>query len=287
MAPTKIIGYGDRTEFDQANVDELQASLDRLTANVDRWNQGNYCTVNNDGEGVDPLTDDHLEAGTYHDFELSAELIAELRAKRGTGRRNYAEHMLPIADCGTAFCVAGDVAVHNGYTFVALPHEQTTYRVVPTSSVPRVFTTPDPFDIDMRDASVVAREVLNISSSDASRLFSSGNSLFTIWALGYGLTGGRLKLPESLPHANNGDSHMITPALDTAQDVRDAIMLTMLTYETHTSLWRRMLPIIDLDRTRELLATVDADEMREKFRVPVGYAKSCLKQADEVLEREG
>lgn len=246
--PSITIRPGDETDFDQTNVDELQASLGRLTANVDRWKQRNYCTITGD-DGIDQLTDEHLETGVYHDFELAADLVKKLRLRRDSGSRYT---LLPVANCGTAFCVAGDVDVHNGWTFVGSPHDTYTMHVIPTSDVPQMLE--DGYADHVREAHHVAREVLNVSDADATTLFAPDNSLVRIWTFGYALTGGRLTLPDALPAVDPRVNDDVTgsPELKTAQAVRDAVMIDLAGYTWLHDNTDRFYRLLDLERLSEL-----------------------------------
>lgn len=207
------------TEF-QENTSELQGALDRLTANIERWEQSAYCRISG---GVDELTEDHLAAGVYHDFVLEPETVEALRSKsHGLPISN-----LPVADCGTAFCVAGDVVTHAGWTFVANASNSSAAYVVRKTEVNALLR--DSNSVQVRDADVLARETLGLTSRESGRLFHSDNTLFDIWALGYWVTDGALRLPDSLPETTmfHGEGDVITPQLKTADEVRAAIHVTL------------------------------------------------------------
>lgn len=200
----------------RADVPKLQDALDRLTANIDRWKQENYCHI---AGGVDKITESHLEAGVYHDFVLEPETVEALRSKDF----EWPYVGVPVADCGTAFCVAGDVVARSGWTFVARVNDYSATTVVPTSQVNALLRGAT--DVDKRDVDSVARETLRLLSYEAGRLFHSENTIFDIWAIGYWISKGTLRLPDSLPETTNDfdDGIVVTPALATAHEVRVAI----------------------------------------------------------------
>lgn len=229
MSPTQVIKPRDDTDPEQTNVPALQQVLDHVTANIDAWRQSDYAWINN---GVDVLTEKHLEAGVYHDFVLEPETVAYIRERRTDGLHSS----LPVGTCGTAFCVAGDLVVQNGWTFVVNAYSYGASRVVPTPMINRYIR--GEFDIDDDDNNVeresdhVAREILNISGLDARRMFAPNNSIFDIWAIGVVVSGNRLTLPDALPEVRRDDGGdvddgevgaLVTPAVTSPAEVRDAI----------------------------------------------------------------
>lgn len=168
----------------------LQASMDRITTNLARWNQNAWCDLNGEAE---PITEAHAEAGRYHDFELPAELIAEISR---TGDRS--EGWVPVADCGTAFCLAGDIAVNNGYTFVTQVYADGANDVVRTVDLPQFLC--NSMTVREQSASAVALDLLGVpyGCGNVRQMFAAENSLLDLWAYGYAFTEGRLRLPESL-----------------------------------------------------------------------------------------
>ena len=168
----------------------LQASMDRIMANLARWNQNAWCDLNGEAE---PITEKHAKAGRYHDFELPAELIAEIN-RTGVCDSGW----VPVANCGTSFCLAGDIAVNNGYTFVTQVWADGANDVIRTVDLPNFLRGSD--DVMERSASVVALELLGVPyDSSVRQMFSADNSLLDLWAYGYGFSEGRLRLPESIP----------------------------------------------------------------------------------------
>lgn len=200
----------------RADVPKLQDALDRLTADIDRWKQENYCHI---AGGVDKITESHLKAGVYHDFVLEPETIEVLRTKSV----EFPYIGVPVADCGTAFCVAGDVVAHSGWTFIARATDSSTTTVVPTTQVNALLRGAS--NVTVRDVDNVARETLRLLSFEAGRLFHSENTLFDIWAIAYWISKGTLRLPDSLPETTSDfdEGAVITPGLATAHEVRVAI----------------------------------------------------------------
>lgn len=259
MPVTRVIAPYDDPTPDQANVDELEAVLQLITDDQKRWEQGRFCQV---PEGVDDITEDHLAAGVYHDFVLSPEVVEALRDR---WRNLYA----PVANCGTALCVAGHVSVRNGWTFIARTGEDSASRVVPTSQVDLLLKHGCYSDeVDTKESADVAREVLNVPHSEASALFAGGNNLVDLWALGYAITGGRLKLPTSLPEGKKSWSDTpITNALPTADDVLDAIHLD-LAIQAYYRQYRHHARYVDAARVLPLLADTTEARQRRAFLLP-------------------
>lgn len=189
------------------NVSALQDTLDRLTADIARWDQSTWCRLRADaGTGAaDPLTPANLETLRYHDFKLSDDLVAELRHQDADTLR---DNIVPIADCGTSFCVAGDVCVNNGYTFVAKPGDPSTVSVVLTRELELVLR--ENFDTDtLQSAPYVAQEILDLNHAEANTLFVGNRSLPELWGLAYLYTDGEIVLPESLPESERWDSDLL------------------------------------------------------------------------------
>lgn len=172
----------------------LQAALDRVTANPEGWYQGSWCYIPDE---VDPITREHAEAGVYHDFVLPESLIAEIKSE-GTKQYGY----VPVANCGTAFCLAGNIVVHHGYTFVGSPFSDAASAVVKSDEVTELLRNYNSDGVRMYSASNAALELLGVddtlNDSKVRVMFNGSNSLLDLWAYGYGFTGGKLKLPESL-----------------------------------------------------------------------------------------
>lgn len=234
-----------------ANVATLQDTLDHLTTQLDRWYQGDYCKVN--GE-VEPLTNEHLEAGVYHDFELSPELVDVLR-KKSDSERSYMP--LPVADCGTSLCVAGDAAVRNGYTFVAAAFDSSSSQVVKTTDVERYIK--DPYAVSAQEAWEVGREVLGLDYTNATRLFSGQRNLIEIWAIAFAASGGQLKLPDALPETRGYGGVLVTSALDSPAAVKRAVHQRLWKYVRFDD-WRDYARFIDQRAIDADLETEIVDE---------------------------
>lgn len=189
------------------NLPALQDTLDRLTANISRWDQAGWCRLRADvGTGeADPLTPENLATLRYHDFKLSDDLVAELGNQDPDVLR---ENIVPIADCGTSFCVAGDVCVSNGYTFVAKPGDGSTVAVVLTRELALVLR--ENCDPDaLQSAPYVARDILGFSALQANAMFVGNRSLPELWGLAYLFTDGEIVLPESLPASKRWDAGLL------------------------------------------------------------------------------
>lgn len=261
MTITRVIEAYDPSTPEVANVDELAAVLTHVTTDQKSWEQNSFCTV---PDGVDELTESDLKAGVYHDFTLSAEVVESIRNR-------YATYHLPIANCGTALCVAGHVAVRNGWTFIASYGADSASKVIPTPQVNTLLAGGwhGNDDLDVRDSGEVARQVLNINQHDANALFAGGNTLLDLWAAGYAITGGRLPLPDSLPEARKAWGGIsVTNALPTADDVLDAVHLDLafMTYFRHTPRWVKY---VDVDRVLPLLRDTERAAERREQLVPV------------------
>lgn len=262
--PNQVVHpFGPRTP-EAANVEEFQAVLDHITEHPETWNQGRFCDV----LGLaDAITSEHLEAGVYHDFELDEHVVAELRDRPAVNRD------VPVNTCGTAFCVAGHVAIRNGWTFIISPGDESAHVVIPTPQVGEYLAygryAHDGPRIDARNSSGVARDVLNITEYDAGRLFSSGNDLVDLWALSYGMTAGRLTLPDRIPGTTYADG------LATPEDVHTAIhlRLLMMTFwgtetETHLAKYvdiKRLELLLEDDARREPM--VSGSELAKALRM--------------------
>lgn len=211
-----------------ANTAIFQDTLDRLTGDLTRWRQSCWASIP-DG-GVDIITEADIAAGRYHDFELSPETQQALLE-----RLNYVSdldgQLLPVANCGTSFCVAGDVCVNNGYTFMAEPYEHTATRVTPTSMI-NIALIDNTYDV-LLDADVVASELLGVTTFESNALFAMWRTLPEIWGIAYALTDGAVTLPEKLPASRAVDRFRDNlkydvPATETAVETRRAIFTGLL-----------------------------------------------------------
>lgn len=245
MSPTKVIGVDDATDPEQMNVPALQHVLDHITENIDSWQQGDYAYV---PHGADRLTERDLKEGVYHDFVLEPETVEYLRGKISDRLVNVE---VPINTCGTAFCVAGDLAVQNGWTFVIANRNSAASTVVPTPLV-NAFLRDEHEAVNTRAAHDVAREILNVDRDDARSLFAGSNSIFDIWMIGYALSDGRLTLPDSLPATDTTTTS--TPAVDGADAVRDAINLTLGCYAWYYR-ERRFAHLVDVNALETMFAS--------------------------------
>jgi hypothetical protein len=217
LSPTEVTDhmlYRRATDL-EPNVAVIQETLATVTARLGRWDQANWCRVPG---RVDRLRASDLDAGVYHDFELDAETVAYLRQEYENFRSLPIR--LPIADCGTSFCVAGDVAVRHGWTFVGHAGEATSEQVMPTDAINpflRGEVTP------VHNVSRVAATILGLSGADAHMLFSGNNGLLDIWAIGHAVTGGQLVLPDELPDTSYTNASVRSPAIIGRDEVRDAV----------------------------------------------------------------
>lgn len=182
----------------------MQDTLNRLTAKIERWRQNTWCGIPG---GADPISDENIESGTYHDFTFSPELVEWFNSPDGRMRRSWGENVVPVANCGTSFCVAGDVCVTNGYTFVAMVGSIHAGAVVKTDELDETLRM-SRFNLagDVKyDPATVAATILDISRGDANVLFHQSRSLAEIWGVAYALTDGEITLPETLPDTTKRD----------------------------------------------------------------------------------
>lgn len=178
------------------NVEPLQRALDTITLDIVAWNQGSWCTLTGGGK-IDPITEENVEAGTYHDFELTDYVRTALIEKISDGapRDGYA----PIGTCGTALCLAGHLCVQNDFTFVGYVGDVTASHVVPNDQIADVLAGKMLWG--RMSASDAALKVLGVHGSSVVRqLFSGSLSLPQLWGYAYALTNGALRLPDTLPH---------------------------------------------------------------------------------------
>lgn len=211
------------TQLDDLDLELLQTTVDRIVTDIDRWNQKFWCDIR--GE-IDLLTEDNLDTGVYHDFTLEPQTIETLKScvnSDGTVTTSF----LPVADCGTAFCVAGDVAVMTGHTFVAERFSNTAWGVVPTAQLqPFLRREPDEdgHDIMPVEADVVARRALRISMYHANLLFDGGNDIYQVLAAAFLISQGRLVLPDAVPAKRDKYNDLVTSATTTPENVRRKVM---------------------------------------------------------------
>lgn len=235
------------------NIEAMQDTLNRLTEKIDRWRQSTWSWV---PDGVDPITDEDAAKGTYHDFELSQEFFEWYNSEEAAPRKEWGDLFLPIADCGTSFCVAGDVCVANGYTFVAPIGEKYAGQVVKTKELETALRDPDGIRERDHGADVVAQEILGLTYSEASVLFHQTRSLPEIWGIGYAITGGQLRLPETLPESTRrdgfGDSVLVSGTTN-AIETRRAIFNALRSVGETNADWRHL-----ARRELDKLSTVEA-----------------------------
>jgi hypothetical protein len=258
FTPTRVITAFGESDHTQSNVDELHAVLTLITNDLTRWEQRSFCAIPG---GADRITKQTLEAGVYHDFPLSKTTIDVLHERvERYGMVDY----VPVANCGTALCVAGHVDVRNGWTFIAPVNEFGASVVIPTPQVDALLTQGQyGDDVTAREAAEVAREILNITDEDAGALFSASNNLLDLWAIGFAITAGRLPLPTTLPATRSASGSV--PELTTAEDVRDAVQLTLVCRGYYRG-YRNYVRYVDVDRMLMLLAnTPQAQSHRDRI----------------------
>jgi hypothetical protein len=206
-----------------ANVEILQDTLDRTTRDISRWWQANWATIPG---GADELTEEVIETGQYHDFVLTEYTRQVLRDRLSTDPWELAGHVVPIANCGTKYCVAGDIVVNNGFTFVGEANDNTATYVIETDRVNEALQQNS--WATFRTAEDVAADLLGIGTSEAGTLFAMWRSLPEIWGIAYALTDGALMLPEKLPETMQRTRNLYVndveiPATETAVETRRAI----------------------------------------------------------------
>lgn len=272
----------DERTLDDLNLELLQTTIDRIIADISRWDQSLWCNLHGD---VDTMTVLDLKAGVYHDFTLeprTIDALKELVNSDGTVSTEF----LPVADCGTAFCVAGDVAVATGHTFVAERFAHSAWAVVPTAKLqPFMRGEPDenghritPLDVD-----IVARDELRLSKYHANALFDGGNDIYQVLAVAFLLSQGRLVLPDAVPAKLDRFNETITDSADTPAEVRRAVMraagYSVLTKSMLYSFARFIdLDVIDpegtshfwdlqLDRLRDIIAAQTETEIETETEI--------------------
>lgn len=222
------------TYMTDAGVAELQATLDRITADPTLWGQTNWASVGGGAGVVDKPTLADVEAGTYQGFALPD-------AVRDTWRRWLTDDQfsyfsrLPVANCGTTFCVAGDVVTRNGWVFVADQGESVAARIVHEDKLSEYLAWGGAAVADEPDE--VAVDLLSLTSNDADKLFALWNTLPTLWAYAYAFSEGRITLPAALPEVTSWRDGVRTnnepsPAVANPADVRSLILNVM------RELWR-------------------------------------------------
>jgi hypothetical protein len=152
-------------------LDILQKTLDDLHANPSRHDQATY-------------------------FMSGAVLISP----------NAPGRSVMQVDCKTAYCLAGDALINNGYTFVAIPgrfglagYPEPTgafsvEHVIHTDDVGTYLNGGHVYPQHAHDA---ARELLGLTYGQADHLFAGTNTRLQLWALAYCITAGRIALPDT------------------------------------------------------------------------------------------
>jgi hypothetical protein len=171
-----------------ANLPALQARLDKITGDLEHWNQKLYFTVPKGVVKGQPLLN------VQNRFGQPASIACSIPAS-----------------CGTAACLAGDQALADGWIFVyrglsiggrgGVPRELLVDSVISPSVLNRAFDNVIN-DADIHPVFEVARVALGLDGTEADALFGADNSLLDLWTLAYCLTDGEIVLPSELP----GDS---------------------------------------------------------------------------------
>lgn len=149
---------------------ELQGALDWTTTHLDSWDQGAWARLT------------ALAGRTPDSFE-------------------------PVPSCGADHCLAGNVAILNGFTFVTEPGRLSTDYVVPNERLTGGPLTED----DLLYIADVAAKILGLDQDRAHRLFFAGNRLVELWALAWAYSGGVLTLPETLPQTHDDGRYLNVP----------------------------------------------------------------------------
>lgn len=146
-----------------AHVQRLQEALDDLTAHPEKHNQATWFS-----------TSDRV----YEDRKPDLRVVK--------------------ADCNSVMCLAGDVAVNNGYTFVVRPNSNVAEEVISNDLIDRMLAGDQDAMEEIRMAERVGAELLELDDDEAQWLFGSDNSIVDLWAMAWVLTEGQIKLPEKL-----------------------------------------------------------------------------------------
>jgi hypothetical protein len=167
----------------------LQAAMNKITEDTKRWGQNLWCGIPGGIDNDVKVNEDGT--ATYHDVVLPAEMIDAVKLGRDSIK-------LPVADCGTSYCLAGHVAVQNGYTFVGHIGDDSANAMVRTLDLGRYLRSGYHERVDMeRYAEYVGTELLGLKGvSDGTCIFDGCNTLLQLWAMAYALTGGTITLPE-------------------------------------------------------------------------------------------
>jgi hypothetical protein len=185
----------------QLNIPMLQAELDRITANPERWDQGGWASLRQDIQPEEVGVSDGLaEASLPGDHDW-----------------------LPVVDCRTAYCLAGGVAAHNGYTFIVPEASDldASYVVRDTILAGRNSIRVEHGGGDPRQlASDVARLLLGLNHDEADDLFHADNTLLELWTLAEALTDGEIQLPSEIRDPQLG-------TFSGAERVREAVEATL------------------------------------------------------------
>lgn len=157
----------------------LQAGLDRVTDESDRWYQPQY--------GLAEVGLRRLETFKFEDRAEPDDVM-------------YNRSFFPATDCGGGkLCLAGHMLVDNDHIFVGYQGQTTLDRVIKKDRL-------RPFLIgelgEGEHAFDAAKTLVGLGARDAYALFHEDNSLLDLWAIAYALTDGQVVPPErAVQHA--------------------------------------------------------------------------------------
>lgn len=143
------------------NVELLQKALDHITAHPEEWNQRVYA------------------ARAPSDAAVGEKVRARL------------VDSLNVGSCGTAFCLAGHVAV----TFLGRePLYDDEYDFVTLTVKPLASEEPEVYICDL------ATSALGLTSDQSDALFHSENTLAVLWGYAWHYTEGKVVVPMEFDH---------------------------------------------------------------------------------------
>lgn len=137
------------------NVQALQKELDFIVSHLDQWNQSVWA-----------------------------------RSKH----QPVAEMTVFLPDCGTAYCLAGNTCVNNGYVFVS-NGASISETMIRQADVDKWKNRED---VTLYSPSDVAQELLDLDYEEVDALFCGDNSLVGLFALASYFSNGEIRVPTAV-----------------------------------------------------------------------------------------
>jgi len=110
-----------------------------------------------------------------------------IKYNKESAERRAARYNAPVTECGSAYCLAGQVAALKG-----------RLKIIGDPSCP-IYAMDDGSDIGM-----YAQGELELSGEQADELFDADNALYDLWHLARNYSGGAIEVPESVEPTDNG-----------------------------------------------------------------------------------